>query len=150
MIGVLAFFLVLACLVVGVWGLAKAAAGAVKRRRAWVVRGLALLCGAFGVGAYAWGAMLVGLTDAEASEGAGSSPAVVCQEANRGWLTGHRVGYLPLRFDCVLEDGTTFSAGVVSEWLTPAAFALTAVAGVGLSLTRNPRPADRPTSRQQG
>jgi hypothetical protein len=129
LLAVLAFF---GCLVVATRGLVLIGLGAVKRRRAPAVRGLGLVCGAFGVGGYALGAVLVMMEQSEASHGADSSPARVCRQANPEMVTGHRAGYFPLRFDCELADGTTRSAGVVSGWLTPMAVVLTA-AGVGLS-----------------
>lgn len=139
-----AFLLFLLCwaVVAAFWGLALTVLGVVKRRRAPAVRGLALVCGALGVGGYALGAALVVLAQSEASHGTDSSPAPACWQANLETVTGHRAGYVPLRFDCVLEDGTTRSAGVVSGWLTPVAVVL-AAAGVGLSVDRHRKPAAR-------
>src|SRR5688500_6505147 len=113
------FLLLLICLmlVAASWGLVKTVRGVVKRRRVPVVRGLALVCGALGVIGYASGAVLVMVTHSESSRGADSSPSRACRQANLGAVTGHRAGYFPLRFDCVLEDGTTRPSGVVSGWL---------------------------------
>ena len=121
-----ALFLVLVCLAVGAWGLATAALWAVKRRRARVVRSLALVSLALGVGGYALGIVVVAVAHSEASHGADSSPAHECRQPERGLVTGHRAGYFPLQFDCVREDGTTFPAGFIPWWLTPVAVVLTA------------------------
>jgi hypothetical protein len=58
----------------------------------------------------------------------------------------HRADYFPLRFDCVLDDGTTRSAGVVSGWLTPMTVVLMATE-LGLSWIGV---ADRPIARVTG
>jgi len=138
-----AFLLLLVCLVVAaLWGLALTVLGVMKRRWIPVVRGVALVCGALGFGGYVVGFALVAMAQGEASHGTDSSPAPACRQANLGTVTSHRVGYFPLRFDCVLEDGTTRSAGVVSGWLTPVTVGLM-VAGVGLSVDRHRKSAAR-------
>ena len=76
-----------------------------------------------------------------------TSPAPACRRANLGTVTAHEAGYFPLRFDCVLADGTTRSAGVVSWWLTPVALVLTA-SGVGLSVDQHRKPVARIVKRQ--
>ncbi|MEU0894331.1 hypothetical protein [Streptomyces massasporeus] len=88
----------------------------------------------------AWGAAAVyvlGLSAVLASEhdfgsGADSVPAPACRdgfdEATREGLSHHRSSYLPLRFDCVRDDGSVYSSDPDYGWMnaTSAALALAA------------------------
>ncbi|MFI6809797.1 hypothetical protein ACIBO6_33125 [Streptomyces luteogriseus] len=88
----------------------------------------------------AWGAAAVyvlGLSAVLASEqafgdGADSVPAPACRdgfdEATREGLSHHRSSYLPLRFDCVRDDGSVYSSDSDYGWMngTSAALALSA------------------------
>jgi hypothetical protein len=85
------------------------------------------------------------MEQSESSHGTSSSPAPACQREFHETVRGHRAGYFPLRFDCVLDDGTTSSAGIVSGWPTPVTAVLTA-AGLWLWLA----PSERIASRARG
>jgi hypothetical protein len=135
----LALPLVPLCLILVIWGVGGVVEGLARRRR--VVLSLALAAGAFGVGMYLLGALGTALSMNDADHGTDSSPAPACRDAGRGTVAEHRAGFLPLRFDCVLEDGTTFSVGV-PRWYTPVAFGL-AAAGVGLAVSEWRRSPDR-------
>ncbi|MFF7771333.1 hypothetical protein ACFZC7_33090 [Streptomyces massasporeus] len=88
----------------------------------------------------AWAATAVyslGLFGVLASEhafghGADSIPAPACRdgfdEATREGLSHHRSSYLPLRFDCVRDDGSVYSSDPDYGWMnaTSAALALAA------------------------
>lgn len=124
----------LASLVVVVWAVVRTVVGLVRRRWIVVLRGLTLVSAGVAVGGYALGLVLVELERSESSHGAESSPSPACQRAapapDKGRITGTQIGYLPPRFDCRLDDGTTYSAGVVPVGLTPVALAM----GVGAIL----------------
>ena len=84
----------------------------------------------------AWAAATVyslGLFGVLASEqafgdGADSIPAPACRdgfdEATREGLTHHRSSYLPLRFDCVRDDGSVYSSDPDYGWMNGASAAL--------------------------
>ncbi|QNE16843.1 hypothetical protein F1D05_01670 [Kribbella qitaiheensis] len=127
----------LVSLLVASWGLVSTLVALIRRRPAGraarVLRGLALLTGALAVGGYAFGVVVIGAQQSESSHGTDSSPSPACRlsaptPSSISHVTGYDAGYLPLRFDCKLDDGTTYSAGVVSPWLTPAMLALGATA----------------------
>jgi hypothetical protein len=140
---VLLLLFLLSLVVLAVSGLLLMVQGLVQRRREPARRGLAWACGTLGVCGYVLGAAAVLLAQSEADHGTDSSPAPACRQAGLGTVTErHRAGYLPLRFDCVLDDGTTRSAGVVAGWLTPVTVVLMAT-GLGLSVDRHRRQADR-------
>ncbi|MET8896067.1 hypothetical protein [Streptomyces albogriseolus] len=81
---------------------------------------------------YALGLAGVLWSEAEVGDGADSTPAPACRtgfdpETIKG-LTHHRAAYLPLRFDCVREDGSVYVSDPDLVWMnwTWAALALTA------------------------
>ncbi|MFF7374648.1 hypothetical protein ACIP4Q_34505 [Streptomyces massasporeus] len=90
----------------------------------------------------AWAAATVyslGLFGVLASEqafgdGADSIPAPACRdgfdEATREGLTHHRSSYLPLRFDCVRDDGSVYSSDPDYGWMNGASAALALSAAV--------------------
>lgn len=92
------------------------------RRAAWLAAAGATVV-------YFWG--LAGVTASEDAfgDGADSVPAPACRgdefprETVEG-LTHHRASYLPLAFDCVREDGSTYSADPAYAWMNPTAAAL--------------------------
>ncbi|MGW6291102.1 hypothetical protein [Streptomyces sp. NPDC055058] len=70
--------------------------------------------------------------------GADSTPAPACRDGfspeEKQGLSHHRSSYLPLRFDCVRDDGTVYSSSPAYVWLnwTAASLALTtAVLAIG-------------------
>ncbi|GAA1673980.1 hypothetical protein GCM10009745_16290 [Kribbella yunnanensis] len=135
MMFLVALLLVIASLLVALWGLGKTILGLVKSRPRVVYRGLALICGSIAVGGYALGIAMVGLAQGESDHGTESSPAPACRQADPSkapHVIGHEAGYLPLRFDCELTDGTTYSAHVVPSGLTPVVL-IAAAATAGLA-----------------
>lgn len=70
----------------------------------------------------------------EFNDGANSVPAPACRESlppdAASELSHHRYSYLPLRFDCVLEDGTTYASDPGYVWMNRTALSLAACAGV--------------------
>ncbi|MFC9688627.1 hypothetical protein ACFTSF_08810 [Kribbella sp. NPDC056951] len=130
-----ALLLVIAALFVALWGLGKTIIGLVKSRPRVVYRGLALITGSVAIGGYALGIALVGLAQGESEHGAESSPAPACRQADptrAPHVIGHEAGYLPLHFNCELDDGTTYSAHVVPSGLTPVVL-IAAAATAGLA-----------------
>jgi hypothetical protein len=124
--------LFLVILAVFLWGLAATVVGLVKRRRRSTFGGLALIFGSITAGSYAFGAVLVAIAAYQSSHET-DSPASFCRRALRAQATrivGYEARYLPPRFDCKLDDGTTVSAGVVPSGLTAVVLAagLTTVA----------------------
>ncbi|MEU3415547.1 hypothetical protein ABZ760_30575 [Streptomyces sp. NPDC006658] len=124
-----------ALLAVPVWGIAvivKLLSAALPGRRPdwrpdllrWSAR-MALL-GA--VVLYVLGAGGVALSVHESSSGADSTPAHECRDDfPPGVLVGQTASYVPLRFDCVLADGSTRSSSPAYLWLNAG------VAGLGLA-----------------
>jgi hypothetical protein len=92
--------------------------------------------------AAAWAAAAVywlGLFGVLASEhafgdGADSVPAPACRdgfdEATREGLSHHRSSYLPLRFDCVREDGSVYSGDPGYVWMNGASASLALAAAL--------------------
>ncbi|GAA0587193.1 hypothetical protein GCM10009534_21770 [Kribbella sandramycini] len=118
------------------WGLVPTIVGLIKREGRTVCRGLARLCGLVAVGGYGYGLLMVELEASESSGGAGSWPPQACEQV--GPMFAERVvefkkSYLPLRFDCVLDDGTWYSGGVVPDGLMPVVL-IAAAATVGLTV----------------
>ncbi|WP_432058291.1 hypothetical protein [Streptomyces sp. bgisy022] len=101
-------------------------------RRAAVVTA----CGAAAV--YSLGLFGVLASEQAFGEGADSTPAPACRdgiapEVKQG-LSHHRSSYLPLRFDCVRDDGTVYSSDPDYAWMngTAASLALaTAALAIG-------------------
>jgi hypothetical protein len=84
------------------------------RRTDWSVnllRWCAAMAAIAAAGLYVMGLGAVQLSAHESESGADSSPSPSCREAEPSTLdhlTGYRPSYLPLGFDCVLDDGTTY------------------------------------------
>ncbi|MDG9723088.1 MULTISPECIES: hypothetical protein [unclassified Streptomyces] len=81
---------------------------------------------------YSLGFTAVLVSASEADGGANSSPTSACRESLSpepgSELSHHRHSYLPLRFDCVLEDGTTYSSDPDYVWMNWTALPLAASA----------------------
>ncbi|MEV6759547.1 hypothetical protein AB0N16_02640 [Streptomyces sp. NPDC051105] len=72
----------------------------------------------------------VALSVNESSHGADSTPAIECRDDFPGdRLVGQTSSYLPLRFDCVLDDGSTHPSSPGYSWINTliAVLALAAV-----------------------
>ncbi|MET7283892.1 hypothetical protein ABZS29_37020 [Kribbella sp. NPDC005582] len=133
---ILALLLVIAALFIALWGVGKTVLGLAKRRQRTIYRGLALVCGSIAIGGYALGVSLVALAEGESAHGAESSPAPACRQASPtqvAHVVDHWASYLPPRFDCRLDDGTTYSAGVVPTGLMPVVL-IAALATAGLTV----------------
>ncbi|MFK4085419.1 hypothetical protein ACI2LF_14995 [Kribbella sp. NPDC020789] len=132
--------LVLLIVAVFLWGLGKVIVGLVKRRPRNVFGGLALIFGSLAAGSYAVAAVLVAIAAYESSHEA-ESPASFCRRALTAQAThivGYQAHYLPPRFDCTLDDGTTISAGVVPKGTTVVILA-TAVLGAAAAVRSRPK-----------
>ncbi|EPJ38804.1 hypothetical protein STAFG_4153 [Streptomyces afghaniensis 772] len=81
---------------------------------------------------YSLGFFAVLMSESEFGEGASSVPAPACvdgfDEGTVEGLSHHRSSYLPLRFDCVRDDGSVYSSDSAYAWMNgaSAAFALSA------------------------
>ncbi|MEU1314256.1 hypothetical protein [Streptomyces tibetensis] len=81
---------------------------------------------------YSLGFFGVLVSEHAVGDGADSVPAPACRdgfdETTREGLSHHRSSYLPLRFDCVREDGSVYSSDPDYGWMngTSAALALSA------------------------
>ncbi|MFG3014380.1 hypothetical protein ACGFZB_28965 [Streptomyces cinerochromogenes] len=108
------------------------------RRPDWrldLVRWSAWMAGWAAVMVYLLGAGAVGLSVHESSSGADSTPADECRDDfPPGVLVGQRASYVPLRFDCVLADGSTHPSSPAYFWLNAAVVGL-ALATVLLGVT---------------
>lgn len=85
------------------------------------LRWFALMTAAGALGLYVLAAGAVALADHESRSGADSSPAPACRDGfprdTVEHLVGHRTSYLPPRFDCVRDDGTTYpGSGAYDGW----------------------------------
>ncbi|MFD5949320.1 hypothetical protein ACFWAZ_25035 [Streptomyces collinus] len=80
------------------------------------------------VAVYSLGFFTVLLSEQAFGDGADSIPAPACRdgfdEATRDGLSHHRSSYLPLRFDCVREDGSVYSSDPDYGWMNGASAAL--------------------------
>ncbi|MBD0841456.1 hypothetical protein [Streptomyces sp. TRM68416] len=78
---------------------------------------------------YSLGFFAVMDSELEFNDGANSVPAPACREdfdqSTVQGLSHHRSSYLPLRFDCVRADGTTYSADSSYTWMNRATLTLT-------------------------
>lgn len=88
------------------------------------LRMAALLAGSGAVSLYVWGMLhvLYAVTEAE-DGGTNSSPLRPCREAGEqivSHVNGYDVGYVPLRFDCQLDDRTTYTTSTVPGYVNPA------------------------------
>ncbi|MFF6917516.1 hypothetical protein [Streptomyces sp. NPDC012466] len=117
-------------------GALVAAAGVVAmalpgRPRPWPVH---LMRRAAGVAAwaaaavYSPGAFAVLMSEHAFGDGANSMPAPACRDgfapATIEGLSHHRSSYLPLRFDCVREDGSVYSSDPDYGWMNWASASL--------------------------
>jgi hypothetical protein len=70
---------------------------------------------------YSLGFFTVLMSEQEFGDGASSIPAPACLDgfdpATVQGLTHHRSSYLPLRFDCVRDDGTVYSSDSSYVWM---------------------------------
>ncbi|MBV2355248.1 hypothetical protein KUM39_12850 [Streptomyces sp. J2-1] len=86
--------------------------------------------------AYLTGAFSVSAAVSQSSHGADSTPAQECRDDPRaGHVVGQRHSWLPLRFDCVLDDGTSYPGDPWIFWANALAAALAlsaALAAIGL------------------
>ncbi|WP_435284793.1 hypothetical protein [Streptomyces koelreuteriae] len=90
------------------------------------------------VSVYSLGLFAVLDSEWEFGEGASSVPARAClDDFDRDTTVGlshHRSSYLPLRFDCVREDGTVYSADSSYLWMNWASMSCAlSAAGLGIS-----------------
>ncbi len=80
------------------------------------------------VSVYSLGFFDVAMSEHEFGDGADSVPAPACRdgfapETVQG-LSHHRSSYLPLRFDCVRDDGTVYSSDSAYVWMNWASASL--------------------------
>ncbi|WP_173080578.1 hypothetical protein [Phytohabitans rumicis] len=84
----------------------------------------ALLACSGAVALYVWGMLHVLWAVLEAEDGGtGSSPLRPCREAGEqivSQVIGYDVDFVPLRFECQLTDGTTYTTSTVPGYVTPA------------------------------
>ncbi|WP_246097774.1 hypothetical protein [Streptomyces botrytidirepellens] len=70
---------------------------------------------------YSLGLFGVLASEHETDNGANSSPAPACRDGFAAdtvrHLSHHRSSYLPLRFDCVRDDGTTYPSEPAYVWM---------------------------------
>ncbi|WP_406358042.1 hypothetical protein OHB56_36150 [Streptomyces sp. NBC_01635] len=83
---------------------------------------------------YSLGLSGVLLSEHAFGNGADSIPAPACRDGfdaeTRQGLSHHRSSYLPLRFDCVRDDGTVYSSDPSYLWMNWATASLTLVAAL--------------------
>ncbi|WP_445526331.1 hypothetical protein [Streptomyces cyslabdanicus] len=94
------------------------------RPRPWpahLMRRAALTVGLAAAAIYALGLLDVALSEHEFGNGADSVPAPACRDGFdseiRRHLTHHQPSYLPLGFDCFLDDGTVYSSNPNYGWM---------------------------------
>jgi len=101
-------------------------------RRVWL-RFVAVLLGAGAVALYAWGLLHVAgaVVDAE-DGGADSSPLRPCRTRPERavHVVDYTVDYLPLRFVCETNDGGSYAAESVPDYINPAVLGLALAAAV--------------------
>ncbi|GHJ98648.1 hypothetical protein ACWEWI_03125 [Streptomyces sp. NPDC003753] len=103
------------------------------RRPDWaldLLRWCAVMAAVAAVGLYLIGLGAVDYAAHESESGADSTPSPSCRDVPRDvreHLVGYRPSHLPLGFDCVLDDGTTYSGSGVYTWMN----ALVAAFGLG-------------------
>ncbi|MFI6857760.1 hypothetical protein [Streptomyces sp. NPDC050416] len=70
---------------------------------------------------YVLGFFAVLASESDFNDGANSVPAPACRDgfdpATIQGLTHHRSSYLPLRFDCVRDDGTVYASDSSYAWM---------------------------------
>ncbi|MEV4504952.1 hypothetical protein [Streptomyces klenkii] len=93
---------------------------------------LALILGGAAIGVYAWGMAHTGLAVMQAEDGgAGSFPLKPCRDTDATKavrVIGYEVDFVPLRFECRLDDGTRYRASSVPDYINPAALGLSLIA----------------------
>ncbi|CAG6398912.1 hypothetical protein NMG29_11295 [Streptomyces cocklensis] len=121
------------------------AGGRRSGRNVWL-RCLAAFLGAVAAAAYAWGLVVVGFAVLDAEDGGtDSSPLRPCRapgDPGRAWnVVDYTVGYVPLRFVCVNQDGSSYTPGTVPGYVNPAAqgFGLAAAACAVAATRRSQR-----------
>ncbi|WP_112467651.1 hypothetical protein [Streptomyces triticisoli] len=94
------------------------------RPQPWPVhltRRTALLAGLSAAAVYTRGLSVVAWSEHQYNNGANSVPAPACRdgfpEETVQHLSHHQSSYLPLRFDCVLDDGTVYSSNPGYVWM---------------------------------
>ncbi|MDK1346493.1 hypothetical protein QNO09_24945 [Streptomyces sp. 378] len=77
---------------------------------------------------YSLGASTVLMSEHAFGDGANSMPAPACRDgfdpATMEGLSHHRSSFLPLRFDCVREDGSVYSSDPDYVWMNGASASL--------------------------
>ncbi|MFF6953673.1 hypothetical protein ACFZAD_34190 [Streptomyces iakyrus] len=77
---------------------------------------------------YSLGLFSVLVSEWDFNDGANSVPAPACRDgfdpATIQGLSHHRSSYLPLRFDCVRDDGSVYSSDAAYGWMNGASAAL--------------------------
>ncbi|MFI2636526.1 hypothetical protein ACH5A2_40105 [Streptomyces collinus] len=77
---------------------------------------------------YSLGFFSVLVSESDVNDGANSVPAPACRDgfdpATIQGLSHHRSSYLPLRFDCVREDGSVYSSDAAYGWMNGASASL--------------------------
>ncbi|MHC0431422.1 hypothetical protein ACX6XY_14685 [Streptomyces sp. O3] len=127
MFPLLAFFLALVVFGVAVVGVLAALVALLamllpNRRQPWplsLLRRAALLVGCLGAALYAVCVMWLGMAVSESTHGASSSPSPSCRgnaPVPLERVVDYEVWYVPLGFDCVLDDGTTYPSGEIADW----------------------------------
>ncbi|GAA2444035.1 hypothetical protein [Streptomyces glaucus] len=125
------------------------------RPRPWpahLLRRSAWLAAASAAAVYSLGLSGVLAAEWAVGDGADSTPAPACRDgfapATVQGLSHHRASYLPLGFDCVREDGSTYTSDPDYAWMnrTSAVLALSAAAlavGAGCAAELRARAAAR-------
>jgi len=130
---------VAAVLTIPVWLIAvvvKLVSVALPRRRAdWAVdllRWGAVMAAVAAADLYLIGLGLVRFAVSQSESGTDSAPSPLCRDEMPGAIeriAGYEPSYVPLGFDCVLDDGTTYPGSGVYAWMNGLvlAFGLAAV-----------------------
>lgn len=121
-----------AVLAVPVWLIAVAvkllSAALPGRRPDWradLLRWAVWMTGSGALILYLLGAGAVAFAAHDASSGADSTPSHDCRDDLRAdHLVGQTASYLPLRFDCVLDDGGTYPSSPAYAWINAGVAAL--------------------------
>ncbi|WP_156723372.1 hypothetical protein [Streptomyces apocyni] len=93
---------------------------------------MAMLAACLAAAVYFTGVFWLEVAVNESSHGAGSSPSPSCRadapDGDISRIASYRVSHLPLQFECVLDDGTTYASSEFPGSLTafPAILAVSA------------------------
>jgi hypothetical protein len=116
-----------------VWGFVL---GVSRKRRSPAVlwKAAALVAGAGAIGMYVWGMAHV-LSDVMYAEDGGtdSSPIIPCRAAGMDkamHVVDYGIGFVPLRFECRLKDGGSYTVHSVPAYVNPATLVL-GIAAIG-------------------